>query len=91
MLAGLLALMIGIAPVSAAPDSTPFERFAFRYETGWGILIDTIDGTIAGDNCYLPPSRGKARISKVELRRVYDQLIALLKLVTVAIDRAGFR
>jgi len=77
MVAGLLALLLGVAPASAAPNPLPFRQFSFRYETGWGDLIDTRDSTIAHDNCEAPPSRGRATLSVQERRRIYDRLIGL--------------
>jgi hypothetical protein len=78
MLVGLLALLLGAAPAAHAPaDSVSFHRFSFRYETGWGDCIDTREGTIARDGCSGPPARGRARLSRKDLRRVYDRLVEL--------------
>jgi hypothetical protein len=77
MVAGLLALLLGFTPAAAQPDSTPFDRFAFHYQDSHGNGIDTIDGAITRDNCDWPPSRGHVRLTRKQLRLVYDRLMLL--------------
>jgi len=77
MVAGLLAFLLGFAPTSAQPDSTPFDRFAFRCEDAHHNMIDTIEGSITRDACDGLWSSGHVRLSKKQLRAIYDRLMAL--------------
>lgn len=64
----MVTALLAIALFASAPaDSTPFDRFAFRYERPPAEMIDTVDGTIASWSCGEPPVRGKAKLSKGEL------------------------